>query len=691
MTPRISAMNMNPTTSQTKFELPNPRDSPKDDGSASSALFYLTSNNYSEVESAYLTSEEVGYDNDEENDYVSLLPTVGLSTPISSNSRHENRFPSQEGIHLNQIMASLLGVGFLPFDEENSSDSFNTGVENEEFSSNAEGEDEERSKVCQGPIDLGLAIDLSNDLGGKKKRKGALKRLGRQLTRKHVKQNKGTRNIGRRVRGKAKHHDLIKGSSASIDSELRQLEIGKERLQEVKASLRVTQSMGKKLVSDAQHSANRVSKISKTIVELECRLDMAFSALEQERCNVDSNLAELAQLNASEQKLQDESRTIESCLRTQLSRLETKVAVEPVVHINGGELDESMHTSAPTSAFNVRCRAETDGSFMTAAEAYLSSTGESRRRCASEDIHHKSVKKKYSTAATNISSHPSTISRASSYLRIHDLDIDGEQVEQKTNCRPDLFQIDSDDGHHVLNLLMKRAFECVTDESARWTADRNTAKIISKRPASEQSWNYAIESDIFIWYGKFDAGYKSEVPVIKARAIIQTTPRELINLIFDSSKVRQYNKMSLGREDRHFFKKDIDTDDGKIAGEAKIVRSVSSIPILKKNLEMLSLMHGRSLDEEKDGMQGYIIVNRSIWEDEEKAPSDDGNGSGLDPKFIRAECLLGINLIRELEGGTCEITTINHFFTPGTPSFGARQFGMKAAANFLKDLQLAVV
>jgi hypothetical protein len=268
------------------------------------------------------------------------------------------------------------------------------------------------------------------------------------------------------------------------------------------------------------------------------------------------------------------------------------------------------------------------------------------------------------------------------------LDVDDQDFLARQNSRTDLVEIHSDDGHLVLNLLMKRAFECVTDEGPRWIADRTTAKIISKRPASEKSWQYATESDIFIWYGKFDTGYKSDVPVIKARGIIECTPRELIDLIFDSSKVKQYNKMSLGREDRHFFKENFDTHDGKIAGAAKIVRSVANIPMIKKNLELVSLMHGRSLDEEKDGMKGYMIVNRSIWEDEKKAPSDEEDGVGPeDPKFIRGECLLGVNLIREIEGDKCEITTINHFFTPGTPSFGARQFGMKAAGNYLRDLQ----
>jgi len=704
MPPRISTGIITTPKSETKLVMrSSPSSSQNDDSnSASSTLFYLSRQNYSDVDSAYLTSEEIGYEEDEFSMPIppAALILSGPSTPICSNSSKHGKLSSygscssdQTGIHLNQVMASLLGITFLPFDGGNSLDARpsveeDNSISSDEFSFDDEGEEREINDICDLPIDLGAdpSFDFSSG-GGRKKRTGPLRRLRRQLTN-HNKQNKVTRKRLKQARGKAKHCDLINGTSANIDSEMRKIEAGRRRLHALKAGLRTTQTRAKKLVIDAQHSANRVSKISKTIVELECRLDMSLKALEQERDNLDSNLSELAHLNASKQALGDESKHVESLLRNQLSRLESNLST-PMARANGVELGESTHTPTPMSDFNIRRRAETDGSFKTAAEAHPSTADRSRRRCVSEDIRPKSsVGGKEGGSLSLANTRPSTVSRASSFLRIHDLDVDDQDFLQRQNSRTDLFEIHSDDGHLVLNLLMKRAFECVTDEGPRWTADRTTAKIISKRPASEKSWHYATESDIFIWYGKFDNGYKSDVPVIKGRAIVECTPRELIDLIFDSSKVKQYNKMSLGREDRHFFKENVDTHDGKIAGEAKIVRSVSNIPMLKKNLEVVSLMHGRSLDEEKDGMRGYMIANRSIWEDEKKAPSDDEVGAGPeDPKFIRAECLLGVSLIREIEGDKCEITTVNHFFTPGTPSFGARQFGMKAAANYLRDVQ----
>jgi len=103
---------------------------------------------------------------------------------------------------------------------------------------------------------------------------------------------------------------------------------------------------------------------------------------------------------------------------------------------------------------------------------------------------------------------------------------------------------------------------------------------------------------------------------------------------------------------------------------------------------MITYMHARDLDEEKDGMKGYICVNRSVWEDENTCPSDDfETDSSGDTDFIRMETLLGVNFMRELEGNKCDSTVISHVFTPVAPPFGAKQFGLKASANFLKCLQ----
>mmetsp|Transcript_3761 Transcript_3761/g.7190 ORF Transcript_3761/g.7190 Transcript_3761/m.7190 type:complete len:680 (-) Transcript_3761:905-2944(-) len=666
--------------------------SQSEDNSASSsaALFYLTSTNYSEVESAYLTSEEVGYNEDEYDFYnngdnynANVSRKGGVSTPKCSNSRYggsssgngtgyrsfdtrgntqfrkrnngQKMIDNHQVVRLNPLLSSLLGIDVLPrMNKQEDGDGampFSTNVmhfqnsSRDTFSSDGEEDEEEEEEEeyddddddDDKPIDLGAS--MSHRTNHTRKR-GPIRRLRRRIAKntKEPKHQKHRHN--RKARGKVRHHELIHDASTEIDRNILQVEMTRKRLQSVKSDLKFTQSRAKKLMLGAQQSANRVSKISKTILELECKLDLSLRALEQERDAIDKNLAKLAHLNALEKDLKDQAMEMEGQLR--------------VYYLERGEREG-----------------------VPATQLFVSMNGTGNHQLENGIV---------SDATPN----NDLCQPQHSFLRIHDLEINDMHLKSKGNNRPDLFPIHSnDDSHHALNALMKLALKYATDESSRWTPDRGTENIISKRPISDQNWHYATDSDIFVWYGKLDTSYKSELPVIKARAMIRTSARNLLELLVDSSKVKQYNKMSLGREDKAFIKQGLETNNGLIKGEAKIVRSLSNVPMIRKKLELISLLYARQLDENTDGVKGYIIVNRSVWEDENRAPTEDGDGgTASDCNYIRSEILLGVNLIRDIgQYNKCEITTVSHFYTPGTPTFGARQFGMKAASNFLRDLQ----
>lgn len=745
--------------------------------SSSAALFYLTSTNYSEVESAYLTSEEVGFQDDEDDDnydsdyYRGGEDDVsgGITTPKCSNSRHgssgtdtrSNRrierdsdvlgkyfrkgdcpMDQHQVVYLDPLMSSLLGVEVLPplrnrnqgpdckklssnrqllvqkrqrgmasFDvlEGSSRDAFSFDDEDDDDDDDDDEEEDEEDNhdddngdddtMKNRPIDLGASLSQSM-IPKYARRRGPIRRLRRQLgnNNKHDKQKRNQHK--RRARGKAKHHGLINNTSIEIDRHILQVEMARKRLQSVKSDIKFTQSRAKKLMLGAQQSANRVSKLSKNIFDLECKLDLSLRALEQERDAINKNLAKLAHLNAMERALEDEANEIECNLRDCLEHGERAgVAVKSSASMNGNQLEDGTSDDIGGDIASRRRRADTDASFVTAKQPSPTTSAFGKRSASHNDLrqqhnqfmsHRKSSNAQVSPIEKKTSSARKVLTQMPSFLRIHDLEMDEIHLKSKSNDRPDLFPIHSNnDSHHALNALMKLALKYATDESSRWTPDRGTESILSKRPTCDQKWHYATESDIFVWYGKLDAGYKSELPAIKARAMVKTSARNLLELLIDSSKVKQYNKMSLGREDKAFIKEGLETNNGKIEGEAKIVRSVSNVPMIRKKLELVSLLYAKALDEKMDGMKGYIIVNRSVWEDENRAPTADGNGDTVsDCNYIRSEILLGVNLIRDIgQDSKCEITTINHFYTPGTPTFGARQFGMKAASNFLRDLQ----
>mmetsp|Transcript_24723 Transcript_24723/g.28287 ORF Transcript_24723/g.28287 Transcript_24723/m.28287 type:complete len:149 (+) Transcript_24723:761-1207(+) len=142
--------------------------------------------------------------------------------------------------------------------------------------------------------------------------------------------------------------------------------------------------------------------------------------------------------------------------------------------------------------------------------------------------------------------------------------------------------------------------------------------------------------------------------------------------------------MSLGRVDQ----KRLNTAENQYV-RAKIVRSLSSFPLIKKKIELISVMYTKILDEKETGMKGFLLVTRSVWEDEDKVPCEGKYASKDDKDYIRSEMLLGINFIRQIDDDdtNCELTNVTQFFTPGIPTFGARQIAMKAASNFILDIR----
>eukprot|EP00557_Chaetoceros_sp_GSL56_P005941 CAMPEP_0176487922 /NCGR_PEP_ID=MMETSP0200_2-20121128/6413_1 /TAXON_ID=947934 /ORGANISM="Chaetoceros sp., Strain GSL56" /LENGTH=733 /DNA_ID=CAMNT_0017884829 /DNA_START=352 /DNA_END=2553 /DNA_ORIENTATION=- len=728
--PMNTHSNMHNSSSKTKQQRSHPRDDDKKRNSSSPKRHHNTTTqhvryiasgtqtNDSDVDLAYFTSEEIARDDVDDDDQCYRRDNYNYSSNAVSNLSW-NKNTAYLVQDMNNCQRAERGEK-LKRDSESSgssADAYSSDDEEEEEEEEEEDDEEEDgdAQIFQKQSDLEFST-LNQNLRRKQERKqrGPIRRLRRQLANSGNQEkpsNRRQRRKERKERGRAKHQEIIHGIASEIDHQWVQVEFAKNRLQNVKANLKVTQSTAKKLIMRAQQSANRVSKLSKNVLELECKLDMAMRALEQERGVIHDSMAKVAQLNETKQALEMEKNSIDANLRTLLNHVEIISSTRSEDYLSHYRFELDDKSDAVEAKGLPRQRTGTEETTVVRVNKAPSTSPTTkkkpsplRRRSMS---HNDAVRHDYELdylssrkqevpfephATVNYEESNITMTRSPSYLRIHDLEMEDALVTLKhSNAnRSDIYPIHSHDSHHVFKSLMKLAFKYATDESSRWTPDRNTEKILSKRPISDQRWHYATDSDVFVWYGKFESGYKSDLPVIKARAIVTTSARNLLDLLVDSSKVTQYNKMSLGREDKEFIKEGIETDDGKIHGEAKIVRSVSNIPMIRKKLELLSLMHARALDEEKDGMKGYLIVSRSVWEDEKQVPSEDG-GEGdtvSDPNFIRSEILLGVNLIRELdECDKCEITTINHFYTPGTPTFGARQFGMKAASNFLKDLQ----
>lgn len=326
-----------------------------------------------------------------------------------------------------------------------------------------------------------------------------------------------------------------------------------------------------------------------------------------------------------------------------------------------------------------------------------------------------------------------TLDHSASYIRAHDLELTAEELakcslsdndgdEQRTdevvctinNNNKQLLSLASANGGSgaIMSALVTIGLSEATDESDRWSAVSATDKILRRRakavkkgqPAEEEGtvmgkWTKpASGRDVFVWSSKCTRpGHGSDYPVVKSRGLIPASAREAVELIKDSDRVTSYNKMSVGREDQAVLTRDANSSVHcsrskcphlGVAGEAKIMSSKSSAPLVRKPLEFKTLFYARQLTEE-DGIEmdgaAYITVGRSVWETKE------GTADGSDGTTIRCEILLSVNLVREVitEDGEewCELTQITHAVSPGVPVFIGKQLALSAAETYVKDIR----
>ncbi|EJK67577.1 hypothetical protein THAOC_11370 [Thalassiosira oceanica] len=245
----------------------------------------------------------------------------------------------------------------------------------------------------------------------------------------------------------------------------------------------------------------------------------------------------------------------------------------------------------------------------------------------------------------------------------------------------------------IINGLFRMGYETVSDESSRWTQERDTGKILSKRAKLIESgktvdgpigpWdNAACSDEVLVWTSKCSHdGFGCEYPIVRARGLIPSSAKDMVDLLLDSSRVKDYNKMSLGRRDEHCFMSDVDDttpcSETGLHGETRIMRSQSQPPVIRKPVELRLLLHARRLSD------GYLTVGRSVWETEE------GTADLNDTSATRCEMLLSVNLIRDVPGfeGKCEITTVTHGVSPGIPVSIGKRIALAAASKYIRDIR----
>lgn len=322
---------------------------------------------------------------------------------------------------------------------------------------------------------------------------------------------------------------------------------------------------------------------------------------------------------------------------------------------------------------------------------------------------------------TTVSENPSFKFRrsSSSFLRVADLEIDANNTSITTQgseeshpnyhhpaCDPppgveldpkeQWIALNDCDGLHapIAPVAIERLadFGLTTSmNDSMWTPDSKTDRLLQRAQCPRwmkstfkpgcvkvpDSATTPTGSDVLVWSGSFRHGlYGSDLPAIRAAGIVNMPAKALVEILVDSGRVKEYNKMSLGRTDLQVFQNDMSRDGPFGKSITKVMKSENKPPMVRKNLVFVSILHAKELI---DG-SGYLIVTRAVHHPDEQEISSS----------IQSEILMGVNLIRKIEGEEdqrCLMINVNHIRSPMVPMMIAKRIGVSAAIGFINDIR----
>mmetsp|Transcript_14567 Transcript_14567/g.35203 ORF Transcript_14567/g.35203 Transcript_14567/m.35203 type:complete len:434 (-) Transcript_14567:179-1480(-) len=236
-----------------------------------------------------------------------------------------------------------------------------------------------------------------------------------------------------------------------------------------------------------------------------------------------------------------------------------------------------------------------------------------------------------------------------------------------------------------------------------WKPDRRTQRLIQKA-APEQDWiphtfssgglsvgescNF-YDKEVFVWTGTFSHDYYGcDLPAIRVSGTVNMSAEYLVDLLLDSSRVKEYNRLMIERKDVQVFVDDLYQEKSDSESNpfgpcvTKFTRATSKPPLVNRIMVFNNLCHAKKLPDDS----GYLVCNRAIYNS--KQPEDEP------ANVINSEVLLGVNLIRHLrdkEGqilpNKCVMTNVNHMRSPKIPMMIAKKIGTSAAIGYLNDFR----
>lgn len=217
----------------------------------------------------------------------------------------------------------------------------------------------------------------------------------------------------------------------------------------------------------------------------------------------------------------------------------------------------------------------------------------------------------------------------------------------------------------TMDRLVASGLEMATQDKndwIEWKMHSSTKKLLEENNNNEMAILEQGEVMVYIGKSKKD-GHGSNLPIIKTKSILPLAAEEMAELLMDSSRVKIYNKLSVGR-----------TDVRTLGEGTKIVCNLTKPPIAKSNMVSCTMMHSRRLEQPQES---YFVVSRATPGMVDDAMSD----------LPRNDILLGVNLLEDRGPNECIMTAVTHIYSPALPTILAKKMGVSSAINFVKDIR----
>jgi len=245
--------------------------------------------------------------------------------------------------------------------------------------------------------------------------------------------------------------------------------------------------------------------------------------------------------------------------------------------------------------------------------------------------------------------------------------------------------------NHLLVRVHDPAYETTPQSEIRWQAEGSTKRIL--RRMAEQSEPDRVQTlcnETCIWSGRFvqrAEGYGRHHGFFLARGAIRMSARALLDLLWNDKRTGEYNNFCLGRTTlQSIHGGDDETvlqcDGGNVKAAAKIIRSKMRVPFAGITVKAVCLMHVRPLSSE-EGDGGYVILSRTL---DTGATGTHYDETGIDDSGRNNEILWGCNIIRPLQDGVSDLTTLSQVGS-NVPNFLAQKIGMMGIADFFKNVR----